>query len=144
MRSEPVEQVTPGIRATFGALIAAQAAHSIEEYAGHLWESFPPARFLTALVSDNPQHGFLIINIALVAFGFWCLLVPVRLRWHSATAFMWFWVVIETINGVGHPSWTIRQGEYTPGVATAPLLLILAMSLAWQLHHVQRGASRSF
>jgi hypothetical protein len=28
----------------FGAHVAAQAVHSVEEYAGRLWESFPPAR----------------------------------------------------------------------------------------------------
>jgi hypothetical protein len=43
---------------TFGALILVQAAHSIEEHFGHLWESFPPAHFVTGLVSSNPERGF--------------------------------------------------------------------------------------
>ena len=38
----------------FGALVAAQLAHSIEEYRGRLWESFPPAAFVSSLVSSNP------------------------------------------------------------------------------------------
>ena len=59
---------------TFSALIVARAAHSIEEYFGHLWESFPPARFLTDLVSSNPESGFVLINIALFAFGLWYVL----------------------------------------------------------------------
>jgi hypothetical protein len=42
-------------------------------------------------------------------------------------------VVIETINGIGHPFWSLRQGGYTPGVLTAPLLLVLAIHLARQL-----------
>jgi hypothetical protein len=42
-------------------------------------------------------------------------------------------VAIETINGIGHPLWSLRQGGYTPGVATAPVLLILAINLARQL-----------
>jgi hypothetical protein len=49
---------------TFGALILVQAAHSIEEYFGHLWESFPPTRFVTGLVSSNPQHGFVVLNVS--------------------------------------------------------------------------------
>ncbi|MCL4867145.1 MAG: hypothetical protein KJZ47_14720, partial [Gemmatimonadales bacterium] len=34
------------VPSTFGALILAQAAHSTEEVAGRLWESFRPARFV--------------------------------------------------------------------------------------------------
>ena len=117
----------------FGALVLAQLAHSIEEYRGRLWESFPPARFLTSLVSDNGELGFLVLNLALVAFGFWCLLVPVRLGWPSATALAWVWVGVELVNGIGHPLWSLRQGGYTPGVATAPLLLGLALWLAREL-----------
>ena len=114
----------------FGLLVLAQAAHSIEEYVGRLWETFPPARLLTALVSTDQARGFLIINVALVSFGVWCLLWPVRRAWSSAAALAWFWVVLETINGVGHPVWSAAQGAYTPGVATAPLLLALALLLA--------------
>ncbi|MFN8580191.1 MAG: hypothetical protein U0163_04335 [Gemmatimonadaceae bacterium] len=54
---------------TFGALILAQAAHSIEEYRGQLWVSFPPARFVSSLVSQDLERGFLIANVVLVAFG---------------------------------------------------------------------------
>lgn len=114
----------------FGLLVLAQAAHSIEEYVGRLWETFPPARLLTALVSTDQASGFLVINVALVSFGVWCLLWPVRRAWSSAAALAWFWVVLETINGVGHPAWSAAQGAYTPGVATAPLLLALALLLA--------------
>ena len=72
----------------FSALIVTQAAHSIEEYLGRLWESFPPARFVTGLLSSNPELGFIAINCALVAFGLWCALFPAvcsgasRLRRH--------------------------------------------------------------
>ena len=117
----------------FGALILAQAAHSVEEYLGRLWESFPPARALTSLVSQDLEQGFLVINVALVAFGVWCFLWPVRRGWPSAVPLAWGWVAIETINGIGHPLWSLRQGGYTPGVATAPVLLILAIYLAGQL-----------
>ena len=127
-----------GFRWPFGALILAQAAHSIEEYCGRLWESFPPARFLTGVISDDLETGFLVINIGLVAFGVWCFLWPVRRGWPSAIPLAWFWVTIEMINGVGHPLWSLRQGGYTPGVATAPLLLILALYLARELRRLHQ------
>lgn len=118
------------IAGPFAALIVAQTAHSVEEYVGRLWETFPPAMALTALVANDREIGFLVINIALVAFGYWCLFWPVRRRWPSAQAFAWFWIVVEMINGVGHPYWATRVGGYTPGVATAPLLLVIAVYLA--------------
>jgi hypothetical protein len=121
------------IKVGFGALVLAQIAHSIEEYIGRLWESFPPARFLTAMVSSDREVGFIVINGALVAFGLWCLAFPVRREWPSSARFVWLWVVLETINGVGHPLWTLRQGEYTPGVLTAPLLLVISLYLATRL-----------
>lgn len=117
---------------TFGLLIFAQAAHSIEEYAGRLWESFPPARFVSGLVSDDLRLGFLALNLALVTFGVWCYLWPVSRRWRSARAVALGWALVELVNGVGHPLWSLRQGGYTPGVATAPLLLILAGTLLAQ------------
>jgi hypothetical protein len=123
----------PRLHAAFGALIVAQAAHSVEEYLGRLWETFPPARWLTGLLTADLERGFLIINLSLVAFGVWCFLGPVRRGWPSAIPLAWGWVVLEVINGVGHPLWTLRQGGYTPGVATAPLLLILAVYLSSQL-----------
>ncbi|MFL5599219.1 MAG: HXXEE domain-containing protein [Gemmatimonadaceae bacterium] len=122
----------------FSALIFVQVAHSTEEYIGRLWESFPPARFLTGLVSSDRGLGFIILNIALVAFGLWCVLFPVRKEWPSAAAFIWFWIVIEIINGIGHPTWTLRQGGYTPGVLTAPILLIIALYLAFQVRKTRR------
>lgn len=114
----------------FGALIAVQLAHSVEEYRGRLWESFPPAAFVSGLVSSNLELGFVIANVALILFGVWCLLWPVRKNWPSAHAFMWLWIAIELINGVGHPAWSVRQRGYTPGTLTAPFLLVLAAYLA--------------
>ena len=62
----------------FLLLIAVQAAHSVEEYAGRLYEVFPPARFVSGLVSGNLSLGFLVINVAIVGFGAWCYFGPVR------------------------------------------------------------------
>jgi hypothetical protein len=118
---------------TFGLLILAQALHSIEEYVGRLWESFPPARFATGLVSDDLRLGFLVLNVSIVAFGAWCYFWPLRRSWPSATAIVLGWAAVELVNGVGHPLWTLRQGTYTPGVATAPLLFVLAIRLLMEL-----------
>ena len=74
----------PSIRSTFFALVVLQIAHSIEEYVGRLWESFPPAMFLTGLVSSNHEAGFIILNTALILFGIWCAAVPVRRDWAAA------------------------------------------------------------
>jgi catechol 2,3-dioxygenase-like lactoylglutathione lyase family enzyme len=43
------------------------------------------------------------VNAALVAFGAWCFLWPVRVGWPSAVSFGWMWVMLETINGIVHP-----------------------------------------
>ena len=129
------------LQLAFGALVLAQAAHSVEEYVGRLWESFPPARFLTGLISQDLERGFILINVSLAAFGLWCWLWPVRRGWPSAVHFGWAWVGVELVNGIGHPLWTVLQRRYTPGVATAPVLLVLAMFLAGQLRRVGRPSS---
>jgi len=125
---------------TFGALILVQAAHSIEECVGRLWESYPPARFVAGLVSTDHERGFVTLNVLLVTFGVWCYLWPVRRHWTSAVSLAWIWAVIEIINGIAHPLWSIMERGYTPGVGTAPLLFILAVYLASQL---RRGISDS-
>jgi hypothetical protein len=123
------------LQSAFGALVLAQAAHSTEEYAGRLWESFPPARLVSSLVSQDLARGFLILNLSLVVFGLWCWLVPVRRGWPVAVPLAWGWVLVEIVNGIGHPLWSLRQGAYTPGVLTAPLLLILGINLALRLQY---------
>ena len=120
-------------RVAFGLLVLAQAAHSVEEYVGRLWESFAPARFVSGLVSRDVERGFVVLNVSLIAFGIWCCFWPVRRGWPSAVPIAWGWVAVEVINGIGHPLWTLRRGGYTPGVATAPVLLGLAVYLAVQL-----------
>jgi uncharacterized protein with HXXEE motif len=120
------------VRTAFGLLIAAQAAHSIEECLGRLWDVFPPAAFVSGLVSSNREAGFIGLNVVLVTFGVWCFLWPVSRGWTAAPVFVSMWTVIELVNGLGHPLWSLLQGHYTPGTATAPILLVLAINLAWQ------------
>jgi len=129
-----------GFQLTFGALIFVQAAHSIEECVGRLWESFPPAHFLTSLVPSNPEYAFVGLNVLLLGFGVWCFLWPVRRGWPVAGTLAWLWALVEIVNGIVHPLWSIHEGGYTPGLATAPVLLALALYLAYQLRH---GNARS-
>ena len=118
---------------TFLALIVAQAGHSLEEYRGRLYEVFPPARFVSGAISSDRERGFVALNLMIVAFGAWCWFWPVRRRWPSAIGLAWVWAVVEGLNGIGHPAWSLMRGGYTPGVATAPALLVLALALASQL-----------
>jgi hypothetical protein len=122
-------------RSLFGLLVLAQSAHSIEEYAGRLWEVFPPAVFVTGLIAADREVGFLILNVGLNLFGFAAWVWAVTRQRPIVPAVAWFFVVIETVNGVGHPLWSLRRWEYTPGVATAPVLLVLAVLLARELTH---------
>lgn len=113
----------------FLILVLVQGLHSVEEYIGRLWEIFPPLRFLSGLISENPETGFLIINIGFFIFGIWCWFFPVLRNYNYARGLIWFWIVIEMINGIGHPFWALYEREYVPGVVTALILLILSIYL---------------
>lgn len=118
------------VQVVFLFLILAQAAHSVEEYFTKLYDVLPPARFISGLISHDLALGFLIANVALVAFGLWCWAVPVRSRWSAAAGFIWFWTILELGNGAGHIIFALSRGGYFPGAGTAPLLLLFAGWLA--------------
>ena len=118
------------VQVVFLFLILAQAAHSVEEYFTKLYDVLPPARFISGLISHDLALGFLIVNVALVAFGLWCWAVPVRSGWSAAAGFIWFWVILELGNGAGHIIFALSRGGYFPGAGTAPLLLLFAGWLA--------------
>ena len=129
--------VNKKLSTVFFLLVLFQGFHSVEEYFGKLWEVFPPARFLTGLVSNNRETGFIIINVGLFIFGIWCWFFPVRKAQASATGFIWLWIIIEMINGIGHPLWALFEGKYEPGVITALPLLILSIYLGKQLAQIK-------
>jgi hypothetical protein len=117
------------VRVTFLLIALTQGLHSIEETIGKLWDVYPPATFLSGLVSTNLKSGFIIINIS--------LFVVLMLTWlstfsksYSTRGLLWLWIVLETINGAGHSIWAIIERSYVPGLATAPILLFLALYLA--------------
>lgn len=113
--------------------------HSVEEYIGKLWEVFPPAEYFTGLISSNLETGFLIINISLFVFGLYCWLIPVRMNYTSAKFIIWFWIIIEFINGIGHPIWSLVQKSYTPGTITALILLFLSIYLYRHLQYKSKN-----
>ena len=117
------------IRITFLLIALIQGLHSIEEYFGKLWEVYPPATFLSGLVSTNLKTGFIVINIG--------LFIILMLTWlttfsknYSTKGILWLWIILELINGVGHSVWAIIERSYVPGLATAPILFVLALYLA--------------
>ena len=110
----------------FAFLIAAQAAHSTEEYVTRLYEVFAPARFVSSLISTNLSLGFLVANAALVGFGVWCWAVPVRLDRRRGHVLVWFWTLLELGNSIGHLTIAASRGGYFPGATTAPLLLLFS------------------
>jgi hypothetical protein len=116
------------IRITFLLIALLQGLHSIEEFYGRLWDVFPPATFLCGLVSANLKNGFIIINVS--------LFIVLMLTWlatfsknYSVKPFLWFWSIMELINCIGHSVWAISEGSYEPGLATVPVLLILALNM---------------
>ena len=117
------------IKIAFLMLVLIQGVHSVEEYFGKLWEVFQPATILSSLVSNNLETGFLIINIGLFIFGIWSWAIPVRKDYSIAGSIIWIFIVIEIINGIGHPVWAIYEMSYVPGLITAQILLILAIYL---------------
>lgn len=120
-------------RVAFAWLLAAQAAHSVEEYVTKLYDVFPPARFVSSLFSDDLRVGFVIANVLLICAGIWCWAIPIGRRWPSSAALGWFWAALEIVNGTVHSILAIARLAYFPGVLTAPLLIAsgawLSMSL---------------
>jgi hypothetical protein len=50
--------------------------------------------------------------------------------WHRlASVILWFWIILELTNGLGHTIWTVMQKSYTPGIFTAPLLFLVSLYL---------------
>jgi len=70
-----------------------------------------------------PLHGCKINESPVVHGGRWALKLA------------WFWVVLEALNGCAHIVWAASVGAYRPGLATAPVLLAIALVLGWRPLH---------
>jgi hypothetical protein len=117
----------------FLLLVAAQAAHSGEEYVAGLYSVFSPAAYVSALFSADLPIGFAIANGTIVAVGVLFYLGPIRRGGDSARAWAWPWVVLEGANGIGHLLLALAAGGYFPGVLTAPLLVVVSGWLGWRM-----------
>jgi len=106
----------------FAFLIAAQAAHSVEECWYRLYDRLAPARFVAELFSHDLARGFAVANTLLVLAGVGGIFV-VRRGGSAARGVAWFWAVLEIVNGVNHIAFALVAGGYFPGLVTAPLLL---------------------
>ena len=114
------------IRITFLLIALVQGIHSIEEYYGKLWDVYPPATYICALVSNNLENGFIIINISLfiVLMSIWLATFSKNF---SVKPLLWLWTILELVNGAGHSVWAVMERSYVPGLITAPVLFILAL-----------------
>lgn len=128
------------IQRTFLLLAVFQALHSFEEYVSRLWEHLAPARFVSGLISDDLSFGFAVINLTIVALVFWSYLGPVRNAGSGARPLVWFWAVLETLNGAGHILFGISSGGYFSGLYTAPFLLSVGAYLLVQLNRTPEAA----
>ena len=117
-------------RSAFLGLVLLQAVHSVEEYTFGFFDVFPPARLLDDIWPGIARPGFVVFNTALVLFGLWCFFRRVGPGAATARSWAWLWVAIELYNGVAHPIWAVAIRDYNPGLASAPLLLALAVHLA--------------
>lgn len=123
----------PRFKAGMLLIAIVQVLHSLEEFHGSLWEVFWPARLASSFVSDRPAFGFVVINTVIVALAFWTAVVPVAHNWTSARLLLWFWIVLELGNGIGHLALAISTRGYFPGVYTAPLLIVVSCYIGFKL-----------
>jgi len=117
----------------FLLLVIVQAAHSVEEYLGRLYEVFAPARYLAGLVSDDLAAGFIVINLAIFLLGAGCYLLPVRSGLRAGRVVAWSWSWVEVANGIGHVLIAASMRGYFPGALTGAALMVSAPILAASL-----------
>ena len=116
----------------FATLVVFQAAHSLEETIFDLYDLLPYIRWMDDVAPGCAFIFFVVANMTFVLFGGWCYVARVR-PWHpNAGVFVTLWVVIEILNGILHPGWSLISGTYIPGTATAPFLLATALLLLWR------------
>jgi hypothetical protein len=124
----------------FLLLIAAQTAHSIEEYWFRLYDVLAPARAVSDALGIYRPAGFALANAALIGFGLWCYFARLRRGRPGSRGLAWFWAVLELSNGLAHGALALAAGGYFPGLATAPLLLAAS---AWLIACLRSDRGRS-
>lgn len=122
----------------FATLVVCQAAHSLEEATFGLYRWLPYLNWIERQWPGGTFVVFVLLNALFVSFGGWCYLARIRPRAPSAGAFVMLWAVVEILNGILHPTWSLIAGTYVPGTATAPLLLVVASLLLRRWSHDER------
>jgi len=117
----------------FLLLILAHVLHATEEYFGKLWEVYTPAIFICNLISSNPENGFFIINSIFIIISLIYWRFSIQKNDTTSYSLIWIWIVLQTINVIGHISWTIYKRAYTPGIITTFIILLFIILLVKRL-----------
>jgi Protein of unknown function with HXXEE motif len=132
--TEPGSDVLSGrSQLLFLSLVVGQVLHAIEEYVTGLYESFAPARFVSGLVSDDLETGFIIVNVLVIIAGVWCYFAFVRKAGRAGVVAAWAWTAVELANGIAHLGIAMSIGGYFSGALTAVILVAVAACLAVNL-----------
>ncbi|MFQ6005952.1 MAG: hypothetical protein ACE5OQ_10650, partial [Woeseia sp.] len=143
-RVESFQQIVSGVEAMnsqnlFACLVASQAMHSLEETWFGLYHRLPYINWVDTFVAGGAFVFFVLGNTAFVLFGCWCYFARVKTKKPGARFFVMVWVIIEILNGILHPVWSLIANAYIPGTATAPVLLLLACLLFWRSSNEERA-----
>jgi hypothetical protein len=108
--------------------IAAQCAHTVEEFVTGLHRVLPPL-FNLAPLSDGAFVGFNLFWL-----GVWALAALGALRGYRLAYFpIWFFGLAMCLNGVAHPLLAVWVGDYFPGLITSPLVGIMGVVVTRRL-----------
>jgi hypothetical protein len=131
---ESLDRVRSGrIQLLYGAALAVQILHFLEEYVTGFQREFPG-------FWGYEWSGSLYVTFNLVALGVFLLagvgmLAGVRL----AFLLVWFMAVVGGLgNGVLHTAVTLSRGTYFPGSLTALLHLVVGVALLRELINPRR------
>jgi hypothetical protein len=108
--------------------VAVQCLHFLEEYLTGFQSEYPPILGM-APWSDRFFVSLNLIALAVFVLAALGLLLQIRL----AFVVIWVFAIAMTANGVVHPALSIRKGGYFPGTITAPLHLIVGITLLAKL-----------
>ena len=124
------------IQAAYFLLVILQAIHSVEEFIFRLYERFPPMRFVYQNAPHLAKPAFAISNALLISIGLICFFYWVQPARKGATAVVWIWIIIESLNVFAHIVWAALIGGYNPGLVTALLFVPVLIHLCYLMKHV--------
>ncbi len=114
--------------------IAVQCLHFLEEYLAGFQRAYPPILGM-APWSDRFFVSLNLIALAVFILAALGLLMQVRV----AYVVIWFFAIAVTANGIVHPALSLRKGGYFPGTITAPIHLLVGVTLLAKLRKAERG-----